>query len=84
MILISIHSLPKVSTFLNKIKYSMMKNLILSYIQQLINLTNLNNILVVTVLVRNWILDQKVKTYKQIGKSISRFDLNELIQNLKK
>ena len=34
--------------------------------------------------VYNWALDQKVKTYEQIGKSISRFDLNKLIPNLKK
>jgi len=30
------------------------------------------------------VLDQKVKTYEQIGKSISRFDLNKLVLNLKK
>ena len=34
--------------------------------------------------VYNWALDHKVKTYEQIGKSISRFDLNKLIPNLKK
>ena len=34
--------------------------------------------------VYNWALDQKVKTYEQIGKSISRFDLSKLIPNLKK
>ena len=34
--------------------------------------------------VYNWALNQKVKTYEQIGKSISRFDLNKLIPNLKK
>jgi putative transposase len=33
--------------------------------------------------VYNWVLDQTVKTYEQIGKSISRFDLNKLIPNLK-
>jgi putative transposase len=34
--------------------------------------------------VYNWALDQKVKTYEQTGKSISRFDLNKLIPVLKK
>jgi len=34
--------------------------------------------------VYNWALDQKVKTYAQTGKSISRFDLNKLIPTLKK
>ena len=34
--------------------------------------------------VYNCVLDQKVKTYEQIWKSISRFDLNKLIPNLKK
>ena len=34
--------------------------------------------------VYNWALNQKVKTYEQIGESISRFDLNKLIPNLKK
>jgi len=33
--------------------------------------------------VYNWALDQKVKTYEQTGKSISRFDLNKLIPVLK-
>ena len=33
--------------------------------------------------VYNWVLDQKVKTYEQLGKSIYRFDLNNLIPNLK-
>ncbi len=34
--------------------------------------------------VYNWALDQKIKTYEQIVKSIFRFDLNKLIPNLKK
>lgn len=34
--------------------------------------------------VYNWALNQKVKTYEQIEKSTSRFDLNKLISNLKK
>lgn len=33
--------------------------------------------------VYNWALDQKIKTYEQTGKSISRFDLNKLIPTLK-
>jgi len=33
--------------------------------------------------VYNWALDQKIKTYEQTGKSISRFDLNKLIPVLK-
>ena len=33
--------------------------------------------------VYNWALDQKIKTYEQSGKSISRFDLNKLIPVLK-
>jgi len=32
----------------------------------------------------NLALDQKAKTYERIGESISRFELNKLIQNLKK
>lgn len=33
--------------------------------------------------VYNWALDQKIKTYEQTGKSISRFDLNKKIPALK-
>lgn len=33
--------------------------------------------------VYNWALDQKIKTYEQTGKSLSRFDLNKLIPVLK-
>ena len=33
--------------------------------------------------VYNWALDQKIKTYEQTGKSISRFDLNKMIPTLK-
>ncbi|AKB51390.1 Mobile element protein [Methanosarcina barkeri str. Wiesmoor] len=33
--------------------------------------------------VYNWALDQKIKTYEQTGKSISRFDLNKKIPVLK-
>ena len=33
--------------------------------------------------VYNWALSQKIKTYEQTGKSISRFDLNKLIPVLK-
>jgi putative transposase len=33
--------------------------------------------------VYNWALTQKIKTYEQTGKSISRFDLNKLIPALK-
>jgi putative transposase len=33
--------------------------------------------------VYNWALSQKIKTYEQTGKSISRFDLNKLIPALK-
>jgi putative transposase len=33
--------------------------------------------------VYNWALDQKIKTYEQTGKSLSRFDINKLIPVLK-
>lgn len=33
--------------------------------------------------VYNWALDQKIKTYEQTGKSVSRFDLNKMIPTLK-
>ena len=33
--------------------------------------------------VYNWALDQKIKTYEQTGKSVSRFDLNKMIPSLK-
>mgnify|MGYP001023296886 CR=1 FL=1 len=33
--------------------------------------------------VYNWALDQKIKTYEQTGKSISRFDLNKMMPSLK-
>ncbi len=33
--------------------------------------------------VYNWALDQKIKTYEQTGKSVSRFDLNKMIPALK-
>ena len=33
--------------------------------------------------VYNWALDQKIKTYEQTGKSVSRFDLNKRIPDLK-
>jgi putative transposase len=33
--------------------------------------------------VYNWALDQKIKTYEQTGKSVSRFDLNKMIPVLK-
>ena len=33
--------------------------------------------------VYNWALDQKIRTYEQTGKSVSRFDLNKMIPALK-
>ena len=45
--------------------------------------SQLNQHIVSCRLVYNWALDQNVKTYEQIGKAISRFNLNKLIPKLK-
>ena len=50
-----------------------------------INQSNqLNQYIGICRFVYNWALNQKVKTYEQIGKSIFRFDLKKRIPNLKK
>ena len=48
-----------------------------------IQITQLNQHIGSCRFVYNWALDQKIKTYEQTGKSISRFDLNKLIPALK-
>ncbi len=46
--------------------------------------TSINNQIGCCRFVYNWALEQKIKSYEQEGKSISRYDLNKMIPDLKK
>jgi putative transposase len=66
---------------LNNLKYCMIKAFKFRLYPTIDQSKQLNQHIGSCRFVYNWALDQKVKTYEQIGKSISRFDLNKLIPN---
>ena len=74
----------KVYILLKSIKYFMMKAFKFRLYPTIDQSNQLNQHIGSCRFVYNWALNQKVKTYEQIGESISRFDLNKLIPNLKK
>ena len=78
------HIYIKVNKLLKLIKYCMMKVFKFRLYPTIYQSKQLNQHISSCRFVCNWVLDQKVKTYEQIGKSISMFDLNKLIPNLKK
>jgi putative transposase len=74
----------KIYILLNSINYFMMKAFKFRLYPTIDQSNQLNQQISSCRFVYNWTLDQKVKKYGQVGKSISRFDLNKLIPNLKK
>jgi putative transposase len=74
---------PKIYILLKSTKYFMMKAFKFRLYPTINQSSQLNQHIGICRFVYNWALNQKVKTYEQIGKSISRFDLNKLIPNLK-
>ncbi len=75
---------PKIYILLKSTKYFMMKAFKFRLYPTINQSNQLNQHIGICRFVYNWALNQRVKTYEQIGKSISRFDLNKLIPNLKK
>jgi putative transposase len=74
------HIYIKINKLLKFIKYFMMKLVKFRLYPTIDQSYPLNQHIISCRFVYNWALDQKVKTYEQIGKSISRFDLNKQFQ----
>lgn len=75
---------PKIYILLKSTKYFMIKAFKFRLYPTINQSNQLNQYIGICRFVYNWALNQKVKTYEQIGKSIFRFDLNKRIPNLKK